>query len=69
MSDPALLCCELARTCSEIVWARGRHMKPPQAHAGWTIVVGVLLVPPLSLDIERAPIAFCPFCGTKIEAP
>lgn len=68
MNGPGLTCCERGRTCAEIRWTDGRDMMPPQERAGFTIIADMAPDSPHGVDYERTPIAFCPFCGTKIEA-
>ena len=67
MAGATLTCCEAARTCAEIRWIDGRDMMPTRPKDGWTIIVDLAPDSPHGLDIERGPIAFCPFCGKAVE--
>lgn len=55
--------------CAELQWLNGRDMTPQQSRDGFTIIVDIRPDSPHGVDLYRGPIAFCPFCGTKIEAP
>ena len=67
MSDQALACCEAARTCSEIRWLKGDDIEPRQDAAAFTIITDIRPDSPRGVDLYRSAIAFCPFCGAKIE--
>ena len=41
-------------------------MTPEQPRGAFTIIVDIRPDSPHGCDLERAPIAFCPFCGVKI---